>query len=178
MGKATAWWAAGKNAKNLSDNTGTNRKTRVKEKVATSWNGKWNIKKGYRTLDVRLPEQFSIIGKLRARYPVSTLCNVFEVHRSSYKYWKNRPENPDGRQTVLWSQLLEVHGISHGSAGARSIATMATQRGYRIGRWLAGRLMKDWGWSVASNRLTDINVVAIRRLHRQTAHDNVVHSAG
>ncbi|WP_421508280.1 IS3 family transposase [Erwinia rhapontici] len=103
------------------------------------------FKKGYRALDVRLPEQFSIIGKLRARYPVSTLCHVFGVHRSSYKYWKNRPENPDGRRTVLRSQVLELHGISHGSAGARSIATMATQRGHRMGRWLAGRLMKELG---------------------------------
>ncbi|MBN6692426.1 IS3 family transposase, partial [Escherichia coli] len=39
----------------------------------------------------------------------------------------------------------ELHGISHGSAGARSIATMATQRGYQMGRWLAGRLMKELG---------------------------------
>ncbi|SRN60052.1 transposase OrfA [Shigella flexneri] len=28
-------------------------------------------------IDVRLPEQFSIIGKLRAHYPVVTLCHVF-----------------------------------------------------------------------------------------------------
>lgn len=96
-------------------------------------------------LDVRLPEQFSIIGKLRARYPVATLCHVFGVHRSSYKYWKNRPEKPDGRRAVLRSQVLELHGISHGSAGARSIATMAPQRGYQMGCWLAGRLMKELG---------------------------------
>ncbi|EPM7354724.1 TPA: IS3 family transposase [Escherichia coli] len=96
-------------------------------------------------LDIRLPEQFSIIGKLRARYPVATLCHMFGVHRSSYKYWKNRPEKPDGRRAVLRSQVLELHGISHGSAGARSIATMATQRGYQMGRWLAGRLMKELG---------------------------------
>jgi len=70
---------------------------------------------------------------------------VFGVHRSSYKYWKNRPEKPDGRRTVLRSQVLELHSISHGSAGARSIATMATQRGYQMGRWLAGRLMKELG---------------------------------
>ncbi len=95
------------------------------------------LKKGYRALDVRLPEQFSIIGKLRARYPVATLCHVFGVHRSSYKYWKNRPEKPDGRRAVLRSQVLELHGISHGSAGARSIATMATQR---VTRWGAGLL--------------------------------------
>ncbi|EEC0964595.1 IS3 family transposase [Salmonella enterica subsp. enterica] len=103
------------------------------------------FKKGYRTPDVRLPEQFSIIGKLRAHYPVVTLCHVFGVHRSSYRYWKNRPEKPDGRRAVLRSQVLELHGISHGSAGARSIATMATRRGYQMGRWLAGRLMKELG---------------------------------
>ncbi|EFH3556183.1 IS3 family transposase [Escherichia coli] len=103
------------------------------------------FKKGYRALDVRLPEQFSTIGKLRAHYPVVTLCHVFGVHRSSYRYWKNRPEKPDGRRTVLRSQVLELYGISHGSAGARSIATMATRRGYQMGRWLAGRLMKELG---------------------------------
>lgn len=74
-----------------------------------------------------------------------TLCHVFGVHRSSYKYWKNRPEKPDGRRAVLRSQVRELHGISHGSAGARSIATMATRRGYQMGRWLAGRLMKELG---------------------------------
>ncbi|ELJ9674202.1 IS3 family transposase, partial [Escherichia coli] len=83
--------------------------------------------------------------KLRAHYPVVTLCHVFGVHRSSYRYWKNRPEKPDGRRAVLRSQVLELHGISHGSAGARSIATMATRRGYQMGRWLAGRLMKELG---------------------------------
>ncbi len=74
-----------------------------------------------------------------------SLCHVFGVHRSSYKYRKNRLEKPDGRRAVLRSQVLELHGISHGSAGARSIATMATQRGYPMGRWLAGRLMKELG---------------------------------
>ena len=100
---------------------------------------------GYRALDVRLPEQFSLIGKLRAQYPVVTLCHVFGVHRSSYKYWEKSPEKPDGRRAVLRSQVLELHNISHGSAGARSIAIMTTLRGFRMGRWLAGRLMKELG---------------------------------
>ena len=93
-----------------------------------------------------------------------TLCHVFGVHRSSYRYWKNRPEKPDGRRAVLRSQVLELHGISHGSAGARSIATMATRRGYQMGRWLAGRLMKELGWSAVSSRLTGINVVVMNML--------------
>ena len=76
---------------------------------------------------------------------MATLCHVFGVHRNSYKYWKNRPEKPDGRRTALRSQVLELHGISHGLVGARSIATMATQRGYQMGRRLAGRIMKELG---------------------------------
>ncbi len=74
-----------------------------------------------------------------------TLCHVFGVHRSSYKYWKNRPETPDGGRAILRSQVLELHNISHGSAGTRSIATMATLRDFRMERWFAGRLMKEPG---------------------------------
>ena len=46
---------------------------------------------------------------------------------------------------MLRSQVLELHNISHGSAGARSIAIMATLRGFKMGRWLAGKLMKELG---------------------------------
>ena len=46
---------------------------------------------------------------------------------------------------MLRSQVLELHNISHGSAGARSIAIMATLRGFKMGRWLADRLMKELG---------------------------------
>lgn len=139
------WRTSGKNTKSLPDNSGTNRNTRAKEKSTTNWNGKRKIKKGYHALDVGVPEQFSIIGKLRMRYPVATLCHVFRVNRSSYKYWKNRSGKPDGRRAVLCSQILELHGISHGSAGARSIAKMATRRSYQMERWLAGRLYERVG---------------------------------
>ncbi|MBS4433139.1 IS3 family transposase [Pectobacterium punjabense] len=103
------------------------------------------FKKGYRALDVRLPEQFSLIGKLKTRYPVATLCHVFGVHRSSYKYWKARPIEPDAHRIHCRSLVQELHCASHGSAGARSIATMATLKGFRMGRWLARQLMKELG---------------------------------
>ncbi len=93
-----------------------------------------------------------------------TLCQVFGVHRSSYKYWVKSPEKPDGKRAVLRSQVLELHNISHGSAGARSIAIMATLRGFRMGRWLAG----NWDWLVVSNPPTGINVVAMNTLLSQT----------
>jgi hypothetical protein len=95
---------------------------------------------------------------------VVTLCQVFGVHRSSYKYWVKSPEKPDGKRAILRSQVLELHNISHGSAGARSIAIMATLRGFRMGRWLAG----NWDWLVVSNPPTGINVVAMNTLLSQT----------
>ncbi|GKK79272.1 hypothetical protein NUKP41_42090 [Klebsiella variicola] len=50
---------------------------------------------------------------------------------------------------------------------------MATQRGYQMGRWLAGRLMKELGWSVASNPLTGINVAVMSTsLSRITLNDS------
>lgn len=66
--------------------------------------------------------------------PEATLCHVFGGHRSSYKYWKNRTEKPGGRRAVVRSQVLEIHNISHSSTGARSIATKATLRGFRMER--------------------------------------------
>ena len=74
------------------------------------------------------------------------------------------PEKPDGKRAILRSQVLELHNISHGSAGARSIAIMATLRGFRMGRWLAG----NWDWLVVSNPPTGINVVAMNTLLSQT----------
>jgi putative transposase len=37
-------------------------------------------------------------------------------------------------------------------------------RGYQMGRWLAGRLMKELGWSVASSRLTGVSVAVMSTL--------------
>ncbi|WP_281181064.1 hypothetical protein [Candidatus Arsenophonus triatominarum] len=32
-------------------------------------------------------------------YPVKTLCRIFNVHRSSYRYWC-RPKEPDIERTI------------------------------------------------------------------------------
>ncbi|WP_300004821.1 IS3 family transposase [uncultured Cedecea sp.] len=99
------------------------------------------FKKGYRALDVRLPEQFSLVEKLRARFPVAVVCNVFGVHRSSYKYWR-QPRKPDATRVALLSLVREVYRESNGSAGARSIAAMVTTKGIKLSRWRATKLMK------------------------------------
>lgn len=99
-------------------------------------------------LNVGLIEGFAIIDKLRAHYPVTTLCQLFERHRSSYRHWHHRMKNavPDGAQAIKRSLVKEAWNLSGGSAGARTIAAIiTTQYGVKMGRYLAGNLMKELG---------------------------------
>lgn len=84
-------------------------------------------------------------GTLMARshgYPMAHF-NVFGVHHSSYKYWKNRPDEQDIKRIALRSQVQGLHNLTHSAAGVRSITTMATHKGFQVGRWLAGKLMTE-----------------------------------
>ncbi|KKF35918.1 transposase [Erwinia tracheiphila] len=82
---------------------------------------------------------------MRAQYPVASLCRLFGVHRSSYRYTRKNSTEPDADRAVKRRLVSEVWNASGGSACARSIATMVTTKGVQLGRWLAGRLMKELG---------------------------------
>jgi putative transposase len=70
------------------------------------------------------------------------LCEAFGIHRSSYKYWIERPDSIDAETIHLLSEVRAVHAESNGSAGARTIADMVTARGTSLSRYRAGKLMK------------------------------------
>nr|ULG19869.1 transposase [Yersinia frederiksenii] len=83
---------------------------------------------------------------MRALYPVKMLCQIFGVHRSSYRHWRGRPDEPDAERIIKRSQVREAWNASGGSAGARSIATIVTAKhSVKMSRWLAGKLMKELG---------------------------------
>ncbi|WP_338266080.1 IS3 family transposase [Marinomonas polaris] len=104
------------------------------------------LKKGYRSLDVGLAEQFSIIEKLRKGFSVATLCKVFSVHRSSYKYWRSKSRQLSPEQKELRSIVSDMHEASRGSAGARTIASMVTNmKNIPLSRYRASKLMKSLG---------------------------------
>jgi len=68
---------------------------------------------------------------------------------------------------VKRSQVMEAWNASGGADGARSIATIVTRdSGINMGRWLAGKLMKEL--AIASRRPTNTNVVATNMLRYQT----------
>ncbi|HDL7647744.1 TPA: transposase [Yersinia enterocolitica] len=102
--------------------------------------------KNYRALDVRLPVQFLLVEKLRARFLVAVVCNVFGVHCSCYKYWR-QPKKPDPARVTLLSLVHEVYRKSNDSVGSRNIAAMVTTKGVKLSRWQATKLMKEFNLS-------------------------------
>jgi putative transposase len=92
-----------------------------------------------------------MIQALKESYPVKTLCEAFGTHRSSYKYWRKRSRTIKPQRLMELALVRSIFAESNGSAGARSIATIATDRGTALSRYRAGRLMKQCQRIVASN---------------------------
>lgn len=73
------------------------------------------------------------------------MCEVLGVHRSTFKYWQRRDKRLSPKAARLRSLVREVHRVSHGSAGARTVAEMVSNddsHDIALSRYRAGRLMK------------------------------------
>jgi putative transposase len=84
-----------------------------------------------------------MIKRLKESYPVKTLCHTFDVHRSSYKYWITRSKTISPKKVNEQAMVKAIHHESNDSAGARTIASIATERGSALSRYRARRLMKQ-----------------------------------
>ncbi len=73
------------------------------------------------------------------------LCEAFEVHRSSYKYWAKRSHRVDPGKVHEMTIVKAIHRESNGSAGARTIATISSARGHALSRYRATGIMKRLG---------------------------------
>ena len=69
------------------------------------------------------------------------LCSVFNVHRSRYKYWVIRDTTSTPEQVRLEAEVKVIHAMSDGSAGARTIAAIATNNDFELSRYRAAKLM-------------------------------------
>lgn len=69
------------------------------------------------------------------------------MHRSSYRYWLKRPKAPKPETVILHAKVKDAHELSGGSAGARTIATLATTQDYVVSRYRARKAMKALGLS-------------------------------
>jgi len=70
---------------------------------------------------------------------------VFNVHRSSYKYWAIHGRRIKPEKVKALAMVKSIYAESNSSAGARTISVIATARGLAISRYVATRLMKEQG---------------------------------
>lgn len=83
-----------------------------------------------------------MIQTLKESHPVEFLCQTFGVHRSSYKYWHTRSRKISPERVKEFALVKSIFRESNGSAGSRTIASIATDRNHPLSRYRAGRLMK------------------------------------
>ena len=82
---------------------------------------------------------------MEGSYPVKSLCEMFAVHRSSYRYWRlnvNKIKTEDMHTDI---EVKAAFKISGGSAGSSTIATLVTKGGYDLSRYSASKSMKRLG---------------------------------
>ena len=65
---------------------------------------------------------------------------MFQVQRSSFRYWRKRPIHIRPERLRLIAQLKRWFGISHGSAGQRTLVQLLNDSGFKVSRWLVRKL--------------------------------------
>ena len=80
------------------------------------------------------------------QYPVTRLCALVGVARSTYYEWHQRPPSQrDLDDAALSDEIVEIHRASHGTYGAPRVHGLLRHRGRRVGRKRVARLMAAHG---------------------------------
>ena len=85
----------------------------------------------------------TVVSNLRELAPLSLVCDLFDMKRSSYYARCQSSRVIEKERVVLRAAVREKHRISRGAAGSRSIVAMLATDGIQIGRFKVSRLMKD-----------------------------------
>lgn len=104
-----------------------------------------------------------MIAQLQERHPTRQLCELFGVHRSSYRKWRDRPQETSDDEQRLREQIQKAHQLSQGSAGARTIAALVTHAGIPLSRYRAARRMKVLG--LVSSQIPEHRYRKAEQLH-------------
>lgn len=82
---------------------------------------------------------------MKESHPVNVLCKLFNIHRSSFRYWQGRAKGIKPKELHLDAEVKAAYLLSDGSAGARTIATMLSREGDTVSRYRVGKAMKRKG---------------------------------
>lgn len=70
------------------------------------------------------------------------MCELFSVHRSSYKYWCRCKQIINLKRLEERAMVTKLFNESRGSAGSRTVAAQASACGMDLSRYRARGLMK------------------------------------
>jgi putative transposase len=113
-----------------------------------------------------------VFRSLKKAWPVSLMCRLLKVLRSSYYAFARRPRKPPAPHALL-KAMRQIHSESPCSYGSRRMAQALQQQGYAIGRHRARSLMREAQPAVARRRTHRYRraegeaLVAPNRLERQ-----------
>jgi putative transposase len=92
-----------------------------------------------------------VIRSLKKAWPVSLMCRLLKVPRSSYYAFAGRPRKPPASHALL-KAMRQIHSESRCSYGSRRMAQALQQQGHAIGRHRARSLMREAQLAVARRR--------------------------
>jgi len=96
---------------------------------------------------------YDFIRQQQKAYPITVLCAVMDVSRSAYyQYIKADRAMKIDKDFVLLSEVRQIHKQTRGAYGSRRIAERLQARGYPVGRYRAGSLMKKAGVSAKQRK--------------------------
>ena len=110
---------------------------------------------------------FSLIEAEKANFPVSVMCRVLGVNRTSFHDWQRRAPS-DRALTDVWltEKIKEIHAVSDGTYGVRRVhAELRLEHGIRVGRKRVERLMRAAGVSgfvARKRRRTTVRLPGVR----------------
>ena len=90
---------------------------------------------------------FAFIAAEKTNYPISLLCRVLGVGRTSFHDWQRRPPSERALfDAFLTDQIRHIHAASRGTYGSPRVhAELRLEHGIRVGRKRVERLMGQAG---------------------------------
>jgi transposase InsO family protein len=96
--------------------------------------------------------KYGFIKRETVNFPVTALCRVMRVDRSSYYEWLKKPVKVDLLEMRQIAETKRLFKLSRKSYGARRISEELTKNGLKVGRCRAKTLMKKAGLVVQQKR--------------------------
>ena len=87
-----------------------------------------------------------MIAAEEADFPVSMMCELFDVSRSGFYAWKQRESSKRQRENeALKEEIKEIHRESRETYGSPRVHAELRARGFEVGRNRVARLMHEEG---------------------------------